>query len=120
MSDVLAPPLADRLVVVARDHFDHRHRQRTPPLLRADPPEVLDAVWAALTDWDPAFPSDAALMEPVLLTVCFLLGRTHVAAVGLKSATATSDRWRCFDRRLRTSAVYDWLRDNDVDLPWPT
>ena len=55
--------------------------------------DAVQSLWALLTDWDPDAPEDAALMEPVALTVCFRQSRVPVVSVGMKSRSVCSDEW---------------------------
>lgn len=116
MSRPSLPRPADRVVVVAGDNYDHRDRTATPSLLVERNPETVRLLWEQVTDWEPDSPEDAALMEPIRVSLAFLQQHSPVVTVGLKSTSATSEVWDNWDRKLRTAAVYDWLRERGIDL----
>jgi hypothetical protein len=113
----LFPLKADRVMVVAGSSYNERNRKLTPALHVESSTNSALRLWPLLTDWEPGCALDASLMEPVRMSLVFLAGRTRLALVGLKSSTATSDVWGGWDRRLRTSAIYEWLNDLDLN-PW--
>src|SRR5689334_20422858 len=104
-------PVADNFVIVAGERYDARSRDRSPALLKVSGVEAVRSLWTLLTDWDPDAPEDAALMEPVRLTVCFRQSRVPVVSVGLKSRSVCSDQWGPYDRLLRGPGLSDWLAE---------
>jgi hypothetical protein len=109
-------PGADNFVIVAGEQYDAHSRDPTPALLKVSGVDAVHSLWTLLTDWDLDAPEDAALMEPVRLTVCFRQSRVPVVSVGLKSRSVHSERWGPYDRLLRCSGLSDWLAEQGIDL----
>ena len=108
-------PGADNFVIVAGEEYDASSRGRSAALLHVSGVDAVHSLWALLTDWDPDAPEDVALMEPVLLTVCFRQSWVPVVSVGLKSGSVRSDQWGLYDRLLRGPALSEWLAEQGID-----